>query len=177
MEEHWSQEEVKNAKEWTIQAVKSYLIYSELSVLICKILLQMLDHWTTHHHAMTLFQWTNLACNLSQQLAPATASGNTSQAIHQGMTKLCALRQAAPCTGQVHLPVMVWNHGPQCPHHPLSLLSLRKRKNDTNRQMILLLRRSLRDIFVLTFSKVLRLIIWISIYTGRWVLINWLILQ
>ena len=95
MEEHWSKQDVKNAKEWTIKTVKLPLIYSKLPLLISKMLLQMLNHQTAHHHTTTPSQRTHLAGDLNQQLASATTSGNVSQAIHQSMKKLCALRQAA----------------------------------------------------------------------------------
>lgn len=95
MEEHWSDEDVKNAKEWTIKTVRLPLIYSKLPLLISKILLQMLDHRTAHRHTTTPSQRTHLAGDLNQQPASATASGNAGQAIHRGMKKLRALRQAA----------------------------------------------------------------------------------
>ena len=95
MEEHWSEEDVKNAKEWSIKIVRLPLIYSKLSLLINKILLQMHNHQTTHRHTTTPSQRTHLAGDLNQQPASATASSNVGQAIHRGMKKLCALRQAA----------------------------------------------------------------------------------
>lgn len=94
MEEHWSEEDVKNAKEWTIKMVKLPLIYSKFPLLTSEMLLQMLDHQTTHRHTTTPSQRTHLAGDLNQQLASATMSSNASYAIHQGMKKLRALRQA-----------------------------------------------------------------------------------
>lgn len=44
MEEHWSEEDVKNAKEWTIKTVKLPLIYSNFPLLTSEMLLQMLNH-------------------------------------------------------------------------------------------------------------------------------------
>ena len=95
MEEHWSEEDVKNAKEWTIKMVKLPLIYSKIPLLTSEMLLQMLDHRTAHCHTTTPSQRTHLAGDLNQQPTSATMSSNASHAIHQGMKKLCALRQAA----------------------------------------------------------------------------------
>ena len=95
MEEHWSEEDVKNAKEWTIKTVKLRLIYSKIPLLTSEMLLQMLDHRTAHHHTTTPSQRTHLAGDLNQQPASATTSSNASHAIHRGMKKLRALRQAA----------------------------------------------------------------------------------
>ena len=83
--------------------VESHMIHSELFVLINEIHIQMLDHRTAHCRAMTLSQCTHFASNSCQQQAPATTSGNASQAIHRGMTKLHALRQAAT-TSRTGLP-------------------------------------------------------------------------
>ena len=94
MEEHWSEEDVKNAKEWMINTVKLPLIYSKIPLLASEMLLQMLNHQTAHHHTTTPSQRTHLAGDLNQQPASATTSSNASHAIHRGMKKLCALRQA-----------------------------------------------------------------------------------
>lgn len=82
MEEHWSEEGVKNAKEWTINTVKLPLIYSKIPLLASEMLLQMLDHQTAHHHTTTPSQRTHLAGDLNQQPASATTSSNASHAIH-----------------------------------------------------------------------------------------------
>ena len=74
MEEHWSEEDVKNAKEWTIKMVKWPLIHSKFPSLTSVMLLQMLDHLTTHHHTTTPFQRTHLSGDLNQQPASATTS-------------------------------------------------------------------------------------------------------
>ena len=65
MEEHWSEEDVKNAKEWTIKMVKLPLIYSKFPLLTSEMLLQMLDHQTTHRHTTTPSQRTHLAGDLN----------------------------------------------------------------------------------------------------------------
>lgn len=72
----------------------NHVFFVQKLILTSRICLQILDHLISHHHTTTISPQAHFINNLNQQPSLATPSRNAGQAVHWGMSKLCALRQA-----------------------------------------------------------------------------------